>query len=171
MAYLKEDGSLDVERIQELPIDEFTEVIGSLTDDQFHCYFEEIRYDKEDRRLCIERIKTCENIKFTEKIEDLYTIGYIDDHNGQIKVSYLADNVGRYVSLEYDAVKKNNSDYVSRVLERRSVHGRHYVLEDKIVLVSTFPILDEDMNYFHKQLHHALLEIWDMNSIAEHAPE
>ena len=67
--------------------------------------------------------------------------------------------------------KKNNSDYVSRCLERRIVHGRHSVLVDKIVLVSTFPILDEDMNYFHKQLHHALLEIWDMNSIAEHAPE
>lgn len=171
MEYLKEDGSLDVERIQELPADEFTEVIGSLTDDQFHNFFEVIRHDKKDRRLCIERIKTCENIKFTEKIEDLYTIGYIDDHNGQVKVSYLRDNIGQYVSLEYDAVKKNNSDYVSRCLERRIVHGRHSVLEDKIVLVSTFPILDDDMNFFHKQLHHALLEIWVMNNIAEHAPE
>ena len=124
-----------------------------------------------NRRLCIEQIKTCENIKFTEKIEDGNTIGYIDDFDRQVKVLYLEDNIGKYVSLEYSAVKKNNSDYVSWCMSERIVHGRHYVLDDKIVLVSTFPILDDDMNNFHKQLHHALLEIWDMNSIAENAPE
>ena len=59
-----------------------------------------------DRRLCIELIKTCETIKFTEKIEDGNTIGYIDDFDRQVKVLYLEDNIGKYVSLEYSAVKK-----------------------------------------------------------------
>ena len=127
--------------------------------------------DMKDRRLCIELIKTCENIKFTEKIEDGNTIGYIDDFDRQVKVLYLEDNIGKYVSLEYSAVKKTNSDYISWCMSERIVHGQHFVLDDKIVLVSTFPILDDDMNFFYKQLQHALLEIWDMNSITKYAPE
>lgn len=35
MVYLKEDGSLDVERINNLPIEEFMEVVGEMTSEQF----------------------------------------------------------------------------------------------------------------------------------------
>ena len=36
--YLKEDGSLDVERINKLPIDEYTDVMGDLTQEQYKYY-------------------------------------------------------------------------------------------------------------------------------------
>ena len=36
--YLKEDGSLDVERINKLPIDEYTDVMGDLTQEQIEEY-------------------------------------------------------------------------------------------------------------------------------------
>lgn len=38
MALLKEDGSLDVERINKLPIDEYMKVIGELTESQYKEY-------------------------------------------------------------------------------------------------------------------------------------
>ena len=36
--YLKEDGSLDVERINKLPIEEYMDVIGDLTQEQYKYY-------------------------------------------------------------------------------------------------------------------------------------
>lgn len=38
MALLKEDGSLDIERINKLPIEEYMEVIGELTETQYKEY-------------------------------------------------------------------------------------------------------------------------------------
>lgn len=38
MEYLKEDGSLDVERINHLPYEEYINVIGNLTEEQFEEY-------------------------------------------------------------------------------------------------------------------------------------
>ena len=38
MAFLKEDGSLDIERINKLPIEEYMEVIGDLTKEQYEYY-------------------------------------------------------------------------------------------------------------------------------------
>ena len=38
MVYLKEDGSLDIERINNLPIEEYMEVIGNLTKEQYQYY-------------------------------------------------------------------------------------------------------------------------------------
>lgn len=42
MALLKEDGSLDIERINALPLEEYTEVIGRLTWEQVEEYFSKI---------------------------------------------------------------------------------------------------------------------------------
>ena len=42
MAILKEDGSLDIERINKLPINEHMKVIGSLTREQFEQYISTI---------------------------------------------------------------------------------------------------------------------------------
>ena len=42
MAYLKEDGSLDVERINKLPINEYIYVIGSLTQEQHKEYLSKL---------------------------------------------------------------------------------------------------------------------------------
>ena len=38
MALLKEDGSLDIERINKLPLEEWMKEIGNLTDKQFNEY-------------------------------------------------------------------------------------------------------------------------------------
>lgn len=38
MAYLKEDGSLDIERINQLPLEEYMDVIGDLTTEQYKYY-------------------------------------------------------------------------------------------------------------------------------------
>ena len=38
MARLKEDGSLDVERINNLPLEEYEEEIGTLTEEQYKEY-------------------------------------------------------------------------------------------------------------------------------------
>lgn len=38
MVYLKEDGSLDVEYINSLPIEEYMDVIGGLTKEQYEYY-------------------------------------------------------------------------------------------------------------------------------------
>ena len=35
MALLKEDGSLDAERINQLPLEEYKEEIGTLTEEQY----------------------------------------------------------------------------------------------------------------------------------------
>lgn len=39
MKYLKEDGSLDVDRIDTLPLEEYTNVMGQLTQEQLDEYF------------------------------------------------------------------------------------------------------------------------------------
>lgn len=36
--YLKEDGSLDIERINKLPIEEYMDVVGDLTQEQYQYY-------------------------------------------------------------------------------------------------------------------------------------
>ena len=35
MKYLKEDGSLDIKRINQLPIEEYMDVVGDLTEEQY----------------------------------------------------------------------------------------------------------------------------------------
>lgn len=38
MKYLKEDGSLDIKRINQLPIEEYMDVVGDLTEEQYKEY-------------------------------------------------------------------------------------------------------------------------------------
>ena len=40
--YLKEDGSLDVERINKLPIEEYMDVMGDLTQEQYKYYLSKL---------------------------------------------------------------------------------------------------------------------------------
>ena len=120
-----------------------------------------------DKRLCIEFIKTFENIRFTESIEGENTIGYIDytNRNMHIKVLYIEDNLGGNIALEFLAKNCDISQYVSDRLSRRVINGRYKVCDDGIILSSVFPILDEQ--FLYKQIRHALLEIWKMNNVVE----
>lgn len=42
MEYLKEEGSLDVERINKLPIEEYMDIVGSLTEEQYNEYMSKL---------------------------------------------------------------------------------------------------------------------------------
>lgn len=42
MALLKEDGSLDIERINKLPIEEYMDVVGDLTEEQYEEYISKL---------------------------------------------------------------------------------------------------------------------------------
>ena len=42
MKYLKEDGSLDVERITQLPIEEYIKVVGGMTQEQYRYYLSKL---------------------------------------------------------------------------------------------------------------------------------
>ena len=42
MVFLKEDGSLDLERINSLPIEEYMDVIGGLTQEQYQYYLSKL---------------------------------------------------------------------------------------------------------------------------------
>lgn len=128
-------------------------------------------------RHCIDCMKSSKNLKFTVSIEDNciwpmkcgITIGYIDDNDRHISVLYLLDNVGEYIALAYQAKKKDNFRYVSEYMSTRCMNGRHEVREDCILLYSVFLILEDD--FLHRQIDHGLLDIWEMNNIAEGAPE
>jgi hypothetical protein len=71
MEYLKEDGSLDVERINKLPLDERLHKIGRFTREQVEEYFSKVP-------VCHGPIKP---VKVNYKMEDLLTKGWatIDD--------------------------------------------------------------------------------------------
>ena len=60
MALLKEDGSLDIERINQLPIEEYIQEIESLNEEQYKYYFS---------KLPINESKQC-----TKAIEVDYTL-------------------------------------------------------------------------------------------------
>ncbi len=122
-----------------------------------------------NQRRAIEWIKQLEDINFKGEIEGEDVIGYIDDHDGHIEVQYLEDNLGKYIALVLPVEKKNNALKASKSLSRWIVNGRHEILEDKNILRSIFPLLDE--RFIGKQMHHALLEIWDMKNIVRNTPK
>lgn len=48
MAYLKEDGSLDIERINSLPYEEYMDAMGDLTQEQVQEYLSKLPIDESD---------------------------------------------------------------------------------------------------------------------------
>ena len=71
MALLKEDGSLDIERINKLPIEEYMDVVGNLTEEQYEEYLsklpinesnEPIRVIKVDRPMGVNADDVINNI-------------------------------------------------------------------------------------------------------------
>ena len=68
MKYLKEDGSLDVERINKLPIDERLHEIGKFTKEQVEEYFSKAPIKESHMPIT--------PIKVGYKMEDLLARGY-----------------------------------------------------------------------------------------------
>ena len=79
MAILKEDGSLDVERINSLPVEEFMDVMGDLTEEQVEEYFSTIPIN--------------ESIGTTTPLEVDYTLEEDIKRNGIINVDDFINNM------------------------------------------------------------------------------
>ena len=119
-----------------------------------------------DKRIATELIKLFENINFTEHVEGDEIVGSIQDHDRIIQVSFLGDNMGKYLKLSYTVEINNNLEDIQFNLSSRIVNGRYSLVENSIVLYSIVPMLDE--RFVGKQLEHALSEIWDMTTIVRH---
>ena len=63
MALLKEDGTLDIERINQLPIEEYIQEIESLSKEQYKDYFSKLPIN--ESKQCKQR-KQSESTKISE---------------------------------------------------------------------------------------------------------
>lgn len=52
MVYLKEDGSLDIERINKLPVEEYMVVMGTLTQEQIKEYNSKLPINESNEPFC-----------------------------------------------------------------------------------------------------------------------
>lgn len=122
------------------------------------------KLEEQEITIAIELIKNIGKIQFTEQIERDDLIGYINDHDRIIQVSFLRDNLGQYLKLSYP-IKTNDENIKKSIpyLSRWFVNGRFQIFEDTIFVYSIIPILDE--TFMYKQIVHALSEIWDMNNV------
>ena len=64
MIYLKEDGNLDIDRINNLPIEEYMEVIEDLTEEQYNFYLSKTPINEEHQQT-----KVVEFLPLNEVIE------------------------------------------------------------------------------------------------------
>lgn len=85
MALLKEDGSLDVERINQLPIDEYIHEIENLTNEQFEEYT--------SKRPINESKET------TKAIFVDYTLEEDIERNGLVEVDEFLDKIMNDIGL------------------------------------------------------------------------
>ncbi len=51
MALLNEDGSLDIERINQLPIEEYMDVVGDLTEEQYKEYLSKLPINESNESM------------------------------------------------------------------------------------------------------------------------
>ena len=51
MKYLKEDGSLDIKRINQLPIEEYMDVVGDLTEEQYEEYLSKLPINESNESM------------------------------------------------------------------------------------------------------------------------
>lgn len=103
-------------------------------------------------------------VQFVEKIDGEHKIGFIKEYDGIIQVSYRRDNMGEYLELSYTIEWVDNAEKSRSYLKNWFVNGRYEIEGDSIRLYTIFPLLDNA--FLQKQLKHALLEIWDMKTVA-----
>ena len=115
-----------------------------------------------DIRVIVELIKCFEEFQFTEQI-DGNRIGYIQDNDRTVQVSFLGDNVGRYIMLFYEVEDVNNIEKVGTNLSERFINGRHMIDGNRVILYTIFPLLNE--TFVREQIKQGLSEIWDMNNV------
>ncbi|MCF0117703.1 MAG: hypothetical protein HUJ61_06640 [Bacilli bacterium] len=119
-----------------------------------------------DKHNIIEHINLFKSVKFTEKQENVDVIGYIQDHDRLIQISFLGDNSGKYLKLSYFINDIKYNDEMLANLNARIVNGRWTWVSNRLTLYSIIPILKESI--LEVQLIHSLNEIWDMYTIVNH---
>ena len=75
-------------------LDEFEKLVTDAVD-------ETAEIDMEYKKKAIESIKRIGKVHFVEEIEGEHKIGFINDHDRIIHVSYLRDNLGGYIELSF----------------------------------------------------------------------
>lgn len=124
------------------------------------------------KKQAVKLIKALEgpHLHFTAEAVGEDVIGYIDDNERHIEVHYLEDNLGQYISMVLPMKRADrDEEEVSCYLKRWIVNGRFELTDDSIVLSTIFPILDPA--FLDKQMHHALVELWDMSNIVRNTRE
>ena len=81
MALLKEDGSLDIERINALPIEEYMQEMGTLTQEQVEEYFSKIPLN--------------ESLNYPHYAVVDYTLDEDIERNGIVNAEDVINNIGK----------------------------------------------------------------------------
>ena len=141
----------------------------NMNDDDFDGMMEETiaeiaEINMEDKKKAVDNIQRYGKVHFVEKIDGEHKIGFIKEYDGIIQVSYRRDNMGEYLELSYTIEWVDNAEKSRSYLKNWFVNGRYEIEGDSIRLYTIFPLLDNA--FLQKQLKHALLEIWDMKTVA-----
>ena len=71
MKYLKEDGSLDIKRINKLPIEEYMDVVGDLTEEQYEEYLSKLPINESNEPIRIIKVNSPMGIDADEVINNI----------------------------------------------------------------------------------------------------
>ena len=75
MALLKEDGSLDVEHINKLPLEEYMDTIGDLSDEQYEEYLSKLPINESNEPIRVIKVDRPMGVNADDvinKIKDLW---------------------------------------------------------------------------------------------------
>ena len=71
MKYLNEDGSLDIKRINQLPIEEYMDVVGDLTEEQYEEYLSKLPINESNEPIRIIKVNSPMGIDADEVINNI----------------------------------------------------------------------------------------------------
>ena len=71
MKYLKENGSLDIKRINQLPIEEYMDVVGDLTEEQYEEYLSKLPIYESNEPIRIIKVNSPMGIDADEVINSI----------------------------------------------------------------------------------------------------
>ena len=71
MKYLNEDCSLDIKRINQLPIEEYMDVVGDLTEEQYEEYLSKLPINESNEPIRIIKVNSPMGIDADEVINNI----------------------------------------------------------------------------------------------------
>ena len=129
MALLKEDGSLDIERINKLPIEEYMNVIGDLTKEQYEVYLSKLPINESHEPTRAIKVNYTMGVAAEEVINK---IGKRSQNNffkkEQIKSTYLP-KLKKEISVENENIKENEENPKITKIFKKS-HSKIHIKEN-----------------------------------------